>query len=401
MSLSERAIISNLKFIYKQEGDHLRGKLKYFQHRDDRDTHIRQRDEKGEVIRRWMDRGMGDSYNLIAQNCEKFSTTGLNKDVGARTLVLSPQVEFMAAIPAEMRMAVMSELTDATIERWFEEMRLPQAEYAFVLHRGEVKSDRPDGITQNTKEFIHSHVVLAATIPGFTEDRDNYKVYKEQLEDLHRVSTEEMERIWTRELGAERVQDLNQGLEELTGQLKQIDINKSQIILAEQERSQYDIDEAMLEIYDAMGLRPPEELLDSVYRSRLKQSTEHDSIQELLYLGFEIDDDEPNLVREMEVLGFDFSGEATISVNQDVVDVARELGFDIPADDIADLTEDEFDILRAFRDLGFVIPYDDLTHLDELDNILKEMQDLGFDIPIDGVEIEPQLQSEMIDLDMG
>lgn len=401
MAISDRSVISNLKFIYKKEGDHLKGKLKYFQHRDDRDTHIEQRDENGDPIRRWEDRGLGDNYNSIAQNCIELATSGLKNDVGARTLVLSPQVEFMAAIPPEMRMAVMAELTDATVERWFEEMRLPQAEYAFVIHKGEVKTDRPEGIEQENKEFVHSHVVLAATTPGFSQVRANYKVYKEQLDDLHRVSTEEMERIWTRELGIERVQELNQDLEQLTADLKQADLDRSQIIRSEQEPSQRDIDEAMLDIYEATGLEPPNDLIERVYEARLEQAVERDLVQELRELGFDIPDDEPNPIRDLEDMGFDFSGEMEIRVEHDVIEVARELGFDIPDETAPKFNQEETDIIEAFRELGFVIPDDDMIHSDELDEILKDLRDLGFDIPIDGdmdIEIEPQ--PEMPDIDM-
>ncbi len=400
MAISDRSVISNLKFIYKKEGDHLKGKLKYFQHRDDRDTHIQQRDENGEPVRRWEDRGLGDNYNSIAQSCANLATTGLKNDVGARTLVLSPQVEFMAAIPPDMRMAVMAELTDATVERWFEEMRLPQAEYAFVVHKGEVKTDRPEGIEQENKEFVHSHVVLAATTPGFSQDRENYKVYKEQLDDLHRVSTEEMERIWTRELGVERVQELNQELEQLTADLKQADLDRSQIIAPDQEPNPRDIDEAMLDIYESTGLEPPEDLLERVYEARLEQANELDPVQALRDLGFEIDDDEPNPIRDLEDLGFDFSGEAEISTREDVVDFARDLGFDIPDDTVRDLSEDDIDILQAYRDLGFAIPDDDLTPSDELEEILEDLRDLGFEIPADDtVDIESEPKPEIPDLD--
>lgn len=400
MAISNRSVISNLKFIYKKEGDHLKGKLKYFQHRDDRDTHIQQRDENGEPVRRWEDRGLGDNYNSIAQSCANLATTGLKNDVGARTLVLSPQVEFMAAIPPDMRMAVMAELTDATVERWFEEMRLPQAEYAFVVHKGEVKTDRPEGIEQETKEFVHSHVVLAATTPGFSQDRENYKVYKEQLDELHRVSNEEMERIWTRELGVERVQELNQELEQLTADLKQADLDRSQIIAPDQEPNPHDIDEAMLDIYESTGLEPPEDLLERVYEARLEQANELDPVQALRELGFEIDDDEPNPIRDLEDMGFDFSGEAEISTRDNVVDFARDLGFDIPDDTVRDLSEDDIDILQAYRDLGFDIPDDNLSPSDELEEILEELRDLGFEIPVDDdMDIQPEPKPEMPDLD--
>ncbi|MEO1666695.1 MAG: hypothetical protein AAFU54_18805 [Chloroflexota bacterium] len=400
MAISERAAISNLKFIYAREGDHLKGKLKYFQHRDDRDTHIKQRDELGEPIRRWEDRGLGDNYNSIAQSCQQMATQGLTNDVGARTLVLSPQVEFMAAIPPDMRPAIMAELTDATVERWFEEMRLPTAEYSYVVHQGEVKNDRPDGIEQENKEFTHSHVVIAPTVPGMTQERENYKVYKEQIQQLHQVAAEEMERIWTRELGPERVQDLNQDLEDLTARLKERDLEHTQITPPEQEMTQLDIDEAMLEIYDATGLEPPEDLLERVYDGRAERAAEVDPIEELRALGFEIDDDDP--IRDLEELGFDFSGEAEIEVTQDVVDIARELGFDIPEDTVRDLTEEDFDILEEYRELGFIIPRDDTIPSDQLEEIIEELQELGFDIPVDDpLELEPEILEEPdFDLDL-
>ena len=296
MALHTRAMIANQKFIYKKEGNHLKGKLKYFQHRDDRNTHIQQLDENGDPIRRWIDKGLGSSYNSIAKRCEELATSGLTNDVGARTLVLSPQVEFMAALPTERRAAVMVELTEATVESWFEAMNLPQTEYAFVVHRGDVKNDRPEGIEQENREFVHSHVVLAATVPGLIEERDNYKVYKEQLEDLHRVSSEEMERIWTRELGAERVQALNQELEDLTERLQQRDQERELQALEAAVPNQQDIDEAMLEIYELTGLEAPPDLLERVYDAREAQA-ELDPVADLRELGFVIDDDDFDLIQ--------------------------------------------------------------------------------------------------------
>ena len=359
MTLSNRSIIANQKFIYKKEDDHLKGKLKYFQHRDDKNTHIQQRDETGEAIRRWEDRGLGDNYNKIAESCSQLATSGLKNDVGARTLVLSPQVEFMAAISPDKRMELMAELTDATVERWFEEMRLPPAEYAFVVHQGEVKTDRPEGIEQENKEFVHSHVILAATTPGRTQDRDNYKVYKEQLEQLHEASVAEMERIWTRELGQDRVQELNQELEELTEKLKQIDLENSQIIKPEQKRSPQERDEALLELYEVTERQAPADLLGRVYDARMEQAKTLDPVGELRELGFDIpeDDDMPQL-----------------SETSDLIDDLRELGFDIPEDDDMPQSSEMFDIIDDLRELGFDIPKD--TDID----IETNKPDIGMDI---------------------
>jgi hypothetical protein len=383
MALHTRAMIANQKFIYKKEGDHLKGKLKYFQHRDDRQTHIKQFDEQGNRIQRWMDRGLGGSHKAIAASCEQLATTGLKNEVGARTLVLSPQVEFMAAIPAERRSAVMAELTEATVESWFEAMNLPTAEYAFVVHQGDVKNDRPDGVEQDTREFVHSHVVLAATVPGLMQERDNYKVYKEQLDDLHRVSAEAMERIWTRELGAERVAELNQDLEALTERLHALDQAREREALEAAIPDERAVDETLLEIYAATGMEPPTELLERVYDAR-----DIDPIADLKLLGFVFDDEELDVIQDMEKMGFDFSGAVQVEVEPDVVAVARELGFAIPEDTHALYEEESHDLLEAFRELGFLIPRDDAPPADQLADILDELQELGFDIPLED-DLEP------------
>jgi hypothetical protein len=77
-------------------------------------------DEAGNPVRRWIDRGLGDNHATIANRCQRLATGGLSSNVSARTLVLSPQIEFMQAIPAARRAAVMEELTEATVDRWFE-----------------------------------------------------------------------------------------------------------------------------------------------------------------------------------------------------------------------------------------------------------------------------------------
>lgn len=250
MPLHQRACITNAKFIYKHEQTHLHGKLKYFQYRNDRDTHIVQRAENGQPLRRWVDRGLGDNYGSIAVNCQQLATSGLKQDVGARTLVISPQVELMMAIPAERREAVLHELTETTVERWFDELGRALPEYAYVLHRGEVKSARPNGVEQAPQEFMHTHVVLAATHVGLA-GRENYPVYKEQLETLHEVGNAEMERIWTRELGFERVQELNAELAALTEALQAHDREQQ---VQTHTISEADIEATMREIYAVLGI---------------------------------------------------------------------------------------------------------------------------------------------------
>lgn len=399
MAINKRAMVANQKFIYKKEGDHLSGKLKYFQHRNDRDTHVKQIDEQGNPIRRWIDHGLGSNHRAIAQNCTALATTGLTNDVGARTLVLSPQVEFMQAIPVERRDEIMEELTEATVDRWFEAMNLPTAEYAYVVHKGEVKNERPEEIEQEHREFVHSHVVLAATVPGLMEDRDDYKVYKEQLEQLHQVSAEEMERIWTRELGVERVQELNQDLEELTEQLQAIDEAREQAAVELASPTEPELDEVMLELYQSIDMTPPQDLLERVYEAR-EAEVALDPVAGLRALGFEIAEDEIDYLQEMREMGFVIADDPIEQdMNEDILQMARDLGFDIPEDDVELVVEQDFDLLDAYRELGFVFPEDDLSQTQDMDTILEELADLGFDIPRD-LDIAPAMDDAELDTDI-
>ena len=92
MAMHRRSVITNAKFIYKRDSKQLRGKLRYFQYRDNKHDHLSQHDEHGEPVRRWVDRGLGTYHAEIARNCEASATQDLANDVSARTLVISPQM---------------------------------------------------------------------------------------------------------------------------------------------------------------------------------------------------------------------------------------------------------------------------------------------------------------------
>ena len=244
MAMHRRSVITNAKFIYKRDSKQLRGKLRYFQYRDNKHNHLAQRDEHGEPLRRWVDRGLGAYHAEIARNCEALATQDLAHDVSARTLVISPQIDLMQAIPPERQERVISELTGAIVEGWFDAMDAPTPAYSFVVHHGETADERPDGRPKDVdgnREFLHTHVILAATAPGLETERETYKIYSDQLRTLHDVGRDAMERIWERELGREREQELNQDLEALTQELAALD-------------HQHDLDA----IRQALGLDAPE-----------------------------------------------------------------------------------------------------------------------------------------------
>ncbi|GAB5426346.1 MAG: hypothetical protein Crog4KO_34930 [Crocinitomicaceae bacterium] len=261
MAIHERAIISNCKFTYSTDEMTLKGRLKYFQHRNDRDTHVPQIDEEGNAVRRWYDQGLGAGYQEIYDSCQQLSTSGLKRDVLGRTMVVSPQVEFMDAIPEARREAVLCELTENTIAAWFEAMDKPIPEYSYVVHHGESKAERPEGIKPPPPDFMHTHVVLAATTSEVA-GRETYWVNKPQLEQLREVSQQEMEQLWTRELGVERVEDLNQELEELTQSLKALDQEREERArpAPRLEPDEQAMDQFLNEIYSILEVDAPDDL---------------------------------------------------------------------------------------------------------------------------------------------
>jgi hypothetical protein len=227
--MHRRAVITNAKFVYTRQRSRLRGLLRYFQFRNDKDSasHVRQFDEQGQRVERWVDRGLGDDHRTILHNCLDLATTDLPQNVSARLLVIAPEVHFMAAIDPERRLDVLRELTEATVENWFEHLNLPTPEYAYVCHEAQPSDLRPDGQTKDeahlSDSYLHSHVVLAATVPGLEQPREVYKIYEKQLRTLHEAGREALEQIWERELGAERVAELNQELEERTQRYLELD----------------------------------------------------------------------------------------------------------------------------------------------------------------------------------
>ena len=213
--MHQRSVITNVKFVYQSRKSELRGKLKYFQYRNGADEHL----EQDGSPERWVNNGLGQSFGEIFANCQEMATTHMQNNVAARTLVFSPQVDMMQAIPEDRRLDVLHELTEATVDGWFEEMDKPTPEHSYILHRAETADERPDGQLKDRDsgmEFLHAHVIVAPTSEEIDGSRQPYKVYSKQLKQLHEVARNEMERIWTRELGPERVAELNQQLEEMT-----------------------------------------------------------------------------------------------------------------------------------------------------------------------------------------
>lgn len=212
--MNPRAMITNAKFAYQRDSKSLKYKLKYFQHRNDKDgaSHVKQFDAHGKRVQRWVDGGLGSHYREIFANCLATSTKNLKNDISARLFVFAPETHLIEAIDPTKRVAVMRELTHSTLDLWFDKMDLPTPEYAFVIHESSPSDRLPDGQMKSDKDrsdsYLHAHVIVSATVEGL-EKRENYWVFSKQIHQLHEAGREALASIWTRELGAERVAELD------------------------------------------------------------------------------------------------------------------------------------------------------------------------------------------------
>ena len=246
-----RSLITNLKFTYADQSKKLGGMLKYFEYRNDKDghTHIPTLDENGKRAPRWVDHGLGNRHYQILANCEELATDNLKRNVGSRLMVVGPEVSLMHAIPEERRIAVLEELTEATMELWFERMDLPTPQYSYVVHESQPGDERPDGRMKqdsHTDSYLHTHVVIAPTVPGLVQEREGYRVYEKQIGWLHQAGRDALEAIWERELGVERYAELQTELADRDRYQRELDAQHHQ-----QERQ---ADRLALET--ALGLDP-------------------------------------------------------------------------------------------------------------------------------------------------
>lgn len=214
-----RSVVTNLKFTYADQSKKLGGLLRYFQYRDDKDghTHIPQRTPDGRRVPRWVDHGLGASHQDILATTAQLTGNTLKREVGSRLLVIAPEVGLMHAIPPTRRVDVLKEVTEATMELWFERMDLPTPEYAYVCHESQPSDERPNGEVKqdgHPHSYLHTHVVIAPTVPGWFHEREGYRVYEKQIGMLHEAGRDALEAIWERELGVERYAELQADLTE-------------------------------------------------------------------------------------------------------------------------------------------------------------------------------------------
>jgi hypothetical protein len=171
----------------------LKGLLRYFQYRDDRDGHIPQ----AAGLERWVNHGLGSSFQAVAATCEALKS----EHVQAFTFVINPNPDLIRFIPDERREAFVKELTEATIDTFFEERSIEGLEYSYVYHRRETHDkDRPG------RDNPHTHVVLPGTFDSFADGARlplymNRNKRENHIEMLHTIAQQHIDLLLQREVG--------------------------------------------------------------------------------------------------------------------------------------------------------------------------------------------------------
>jgi hypothetical protein len=210
--------VSNLR--YKRpttdEGKRMKQLLGYLTYRDSRDKGVKL--VAGQE--RWVDHGMGSSVAEIAQRCDDLRS----QHVLTFSLVVNPNPQLVAMIPHEQREQFVRELTERTVDGFFEARGLDTGcEYAYVLHHRE--SDDPQSPGMHNP---HTHVVLPGTVWS-EEHGERINLYFSQskkvdhIEMLHDVTEQHMADMLDRYVGLdwERRYDALENLREEQKQITQ------------------------------------------------------------------------------------------------------------------------------------------------------------------------------------
>lgn len=133
------------------EAKRSRDLLKYLTYRDGRHAGVRQVSGK----ERWLDRGMGGSVAEIAQRCDNYRSD----HVLLFTLVFNVNPELTRMVPADDRERFVRELTETTVEDFFEARGIDTGvEWSAVLHHRLSENPQSPGLHNP-----HTHVILPGT----------------------------------------------------------------------------------------------------------------------------------------------------------------------------------------------------------------------------------------------
>jgi predicted DNA-binding protein len=236
--------VSNLR--YKRptadEGKRMKQLLGYLTYRDSRDQGAKM--FAGQE--RWGDHGMGGSVAEIAQRCDDLRS----QHVLTFSLVVNPNPQLVAMIPHEQREQFVRELTERTVDGFFEARGLDTGcEYSYVLHHRESDDLQAPGMHNP-----HTHVVLPGTVWS-EEHGERINLYFSQskkvdhIELLHEVTEHHMADMLDRYVGLDWEQRYD-ALETLREEQKQI---------AQAEPHGYHISEDGLQIPFWGGVRQVDE----------------------------------------------------------------------------------------------------------------------------------------------
>lgn len=190
------------------------GLLRYLTYRDGRYGHIQQEAGMG----RWVDHGLGGSVREIAARCEDYKSD----HVLAFTLVFNANPELLAMVPLAQREAFVKNLTETSLERFFEARGIEGGiEFAYVLHHRESENPQSPGLHDP-----HTHVVLPGSF--FEEEAGErtplYFSRNKQvnhIELLHRTTEQTLRDLMDRDVGRDWEQRFDQ-LEALREQQRTI-----------------------------------------------------------------------------------------------------------------------------------------------------------------------------------
>jgi len=191
----KQSVIANVR--YQTPKGHgakqLKGLLRYIQYRDDRDGHIPQ--QRG--VERWVDHGLGGDFRTVAVRCEAFKS----EHVQAFTWVINPNPDLVAFVEEDRREVFVRELTERTLEHFFDARDIETPEFSFAIHRRETTD-----VFEPGRDNPHAHIILPGTY-GSWADNARLPLYmnrnrrENHIDLLHDIAQAEMDVLLQREVG--------------------------------------------------------------------------------------------------------------------------------------------------------------------------------------------------------
>lgn len=188
--------IANIKYKRPTQNEQkgMKNMLKYLTYRDGRDGYVQQVSGK----ERWVDHGLGSSVTGIANQCERYQSD----HVLLFSLVVNPNPDLVAMIPHEKRERFLRQLTDNTVNDFFDERGIDTGvEYSWVMHHRMTDDGEAPG-----RHDPHTHIILPGTYYDADEGRRVPLFFSRNksvnhIEMLHSVNQHHMEQLMDRFAG--------------------------------------------------------------------------------------------------------------------------------------------------------------------------------------------------------